>query len=414
MKVCTIAFVAFGAACAVAVAGCTQRSSTATGGTSGATIKIGVDFPLSGADATDGQPAANGVRLAVADANQAHLVPGFSIEADVLDDAVNGVHDPNQGAKNLQSFASDAAVLGVVGPFNSNVARAEIPLANSYGLALVSPANTNPDLTKGPTALALRRDHPNSITYFRVCTTDDIQGPAGAVYAYNRLKARKAYVIDDNETYGKGIADQWAAEFAKLGGTVLGHDHITTGQQDFHALLTKVASTHPDLVYYGGTFSTGGGLVRKQMPDAGLGNIPYAGGDGIKDQDFLDVVGAAADNSYATVAAPDATKIPAAQEFLKEYQATFHTPIGAYSASSYVAAMAIIHAIALAVKADGGKAPTRGQVLAYLRNTKNLPSIIGTFSFDANGDTTNRIISIWEAMNGQWVFKTQSSYAATK
>jgi len=410
-----LASVAFGAAFAIAITGCSRSSSTSSSGPSGgATIKIGVDFPLSGADATDGQPAANGVRLAVADANRANAVPGFTLEANVLDDAVNGVHDPNQGAKNIQSFASDASVLGVVGPFNSNVARAEIPLSNSYGLALVSPANTNPDLTKGPAALALRRDHPNSITYFRVCTTDDIQGPAGAVFAYKTLKARRAYVIDDDETYGKGIADQWAAQFAKLGGTILGHDHITTGQQDFHALLTKVASTHPDIVYYGGTFSTGGGLVRKQMPDAGIGNIPYAGGDGIKDQDFIDVVGSAANDSYATVAAPDATKIPAAQEFLKEYQATYHTPIGAYSASSYVAAMTIIHAIGLAVKANGGKQPSRHQVISYLRDTKDMPSIIGTFSFDANGDTTNRIISIWEAMNGQWVFKTQSSYAATK
>jgi len=305
MSIRMLASVAFGAAFAIAITGCSRSSSTSSSGPSGgATIKIGVDFPLSGADATDGQPAANGVRLAVADANRANAVPGFTLEANVLDDAVNGVHDPNQGAKNIQSFASDASVLGVVGPFNSNVARAEIPLSNSYGLALVSPANTNPDLTKGPAALALRRDHPNSITYFRVCTTDDIQGPAGAVFAYKTLKARRAYVIDDDETYGKGIADQWAAQFAKLGGMILGHDHITTGQQDFHALLTKVASTHPDIVYYGGTFSTGGGLVRKQMPDAGIGNIPYAGGDGIKDQDFIDVVGSAAtENDIARVLA---------------------------------------------------------------------------------------------------------------
>ncbi|HLN47571.1 MAG TPA: branched-chain amino acid ABC transporter substrate-binding protein, partial [Magnetospirillaceae bacterium] len=222
-------------------AGCTQQSSTSSTSTTGAgpagsVIKIGIDLPVSGADASIGVPTQYGAELAVKQANAKNAVPGFTFEADVLDDAVNGVHDPAQGAKNIESFGADPAVLGVIGPFNSNVARAEIPLSNSLLLALISPSNTNPTLTKGADALAMRKDHPDQIAYFRVCTTDDIQGPAGAAYAYTKLGARKAYVIDDNETYGKGVADQWEGAFKKLGGVSLGHDHITKGQQDFHAL----------------------------------------------------------------------------------------------------------------------------------------------------------------------------------
>jgi branched-chain amino acid transport system substrate-binding protein len=73
----------------------------------------------------------------------------------------------------------------------------------------------------------------------------------------------------------------------------------------------------------------------------------------------------------------------------------------------------LIHAIGEAVKANGGKAPTREQVLEQLRMTKDFPSVIGTFSFDQNGDTTNRIISFYEAVKDKWVFVTQQNFAGT-
>jgi branched-chain amino acid transport system substrate-binding protein len=409
----TSRFASLAAAAAVlaSIAGCSGGGGTGTGGN---VIKLGIDLPLSGADASIGVPTQYGAQLAVKQANARNAIPGFTIEADVLDDAVNGVHDPAQGAKNIQSFAADPAVVGVVGPFNSNVARAEIPLSNSLGLPLVSPSNTNPTLTKGPDALGMRKDHPDTITYFRVCTTDDIQGPAGATYEYNVLKARKAYIIDDNETYGKGVADQWEAQFRKLGGEVLGHDHITKGQHDFHALLTRVAGTHPDMVFFGGNSSTGGGEIRKQMPDSGMGSLLYAGADGISDDQFLKDAGATADNVYVTVASVNASKLPAAAQFLKDYQAEYKQAVGPYSANAYAAASAIIHAAAEAVKANGGTAPTREQVRAQLAKTKNFPSVIGPFSFDASGDTTNRIISFYEAVKDKWVFVTQQNFAVVK
>ena len=422
-RVASFAAVLF--ACIVGLSGCSQSSTSGTtsgssassANPSGATanvIKIGVDLPLSGADASDGVPTQNGVKLAVIDANKRNLVPGFTLQANILDDAVNGVHDPSQGVKNVQALANDAAVLGIVGPFNSNVAKAEIPQSNSMQIALVAPSTTNDTLTRGPEAAGLRRTHPDQITFFRVCATDSIQGPAGATYEYRTLKLRRAYVIDDNETYGKGVADEWAATFQKLGGTILGHDHITKGQQDFHALLTRAGANHPDVVFYGGTTSTGGGLVRKQMGDVGLGSVTFAGADGIRNDEFLKIAGSTANDVYATVASVNAATLPAAKSFLSDYQAQFNQPVGSYSAAGYASAMVLIQAITAATKANGGKMPTRDQVLAQLRNAKSFNSIMGTFSFDANGDTTNKIISIYEAVNDQWKFVTQQSFAGAQ
>ena len=127
----------------------------------GGTIKIGVDFPLSGADAADGQPAANGVILAVEQANKRGVPGGFKLETSVLDDAVQGKHDPAAGAQNVKTFIADSSVAAMIGPFNSNVATSEIPLTNDAGLVQISPSNTSDGLTVGDNAKKLREAHPD-------------------------------------------------------------------------------------------------------------------------------------------------------------------------------------------------------------------------------------------------------------
>jgi branched-chain amino acid transport system substrate-binding protein len=393
----------------VILGGC-GGSSGGSSGPSGNVIKIGSDLPVSGADASDGIPTQNGVQLAVEVANEQHLIPGFTLEANSLDDAVNGVHNPPQGQKNVQALASDPAVVGIVGPFNSNVAQAEIPTSNALGIALVAPSTTNPTLTKGPQSLELRSQHPDQITFFRVCATDDVQGPVGADYAAKTLHLRRAYIVDDNETYGKGIADQWAARFTSDGGTVLSHQHLTPGQTDFHALLTDTAAANPDVIFYGGTSATGGDQLRKQMSGTPLANVTMFGGDGIRNDEFLKIAGSTANDVYATVASVNAAKLPAAQAFLKKYQSVYHVPVGSYSAAGYVAAMVIINAAAAAVKANGGVMPSRADVLDQIRKAPRFDTIVGSFSFDKDGDPTSKIISIYEARGDVWDFLTQVKF----
>ena len=254
--------------------------STSSGTQGPKAVKIGVELPLSGGELPNGDPTLKGVQLAI-DQNP---VPGYTVTINKQDDAVNGVHNPNQGATNIQTLIGDSSVFAVVGPFNSNVAQAEIPKSNSAGLIQCSPANTNPGLTKGQTGLDLRKSNPTKIAYVRVATTDDIQGQAGADIAYNVAGAKSAYVVDDTETYGKGLADVFATSFAALGGTVVGHDGAGANQQsDFTALLTAAKAKNPAFVYFGGVTATGGGLLRKQMVDLGMGSIPFGGGDGISD-----------------------------------------------------------------------------------------------------------------------------------
>jgi branched-chain amino acid transport system substrate-binding protein len=380
----------------------TGSSTTSSGG--GSTVKIGIDLPVSGADASIGIPTQNGAVMAIEEANKAGFAGGkYKLEASLLDDAVQGKHDPAAGAQNVKTFIADPAVLAMIGPFNSNVAKSEIPLTNDAGLVQIAPSTTNDGLTIGDDAKKLRTAHPDVNTFFRVCTRDSRQGSTLAQVAAQRLGFKKAFIIDDNETYGKGLADVFEASFKQLGGTVLGHEHTTANQQDFKALLTKAKSLGPDVVFYGGTTSTGGGLVRKQMADAGLGKTPYLGGDGISDPEFLKVAGDAANGTYVTTAAPDATKLPSAKTFVAAYKARFNGDVGPYSANAYTAAKIEIAAIEKAISENGGKLPTRADVLKNVAATTNFDSPIGKIGFDADGDTTAPILTLFRVQGGKFV-----------
>jgi branched-chain amino acid transport system substrate-binding protein len=375
-----------------------QSSSGSASAVAGATvIKIGIDMPVSGADASTGIPTRNGAVQAIEEANHKGRPAGFTFAAYDLDDAVQGVHDPAQGAQNTRAFVSDDAVLAMIGPFNSSVARAEIPITNDAGLTQISPSATNPGLTKGSDAASLRTSHPDVNTFFRVCTTDDRQGAAGAQFAH-KLGLKKAFIVDDNETYGKGLADVFDAQFKSLGGTVLGHEHLTKGQTDYKALLTKAHALGPDVIFYGGTTATGGGLLRKQMRDGGMAATTYLGGDGISD---------AANGAYYTVAAPETSKLPSAAGFVAAYKKRWGVDVGPYSANAYAAANIEIAAIEKAIAAGGAKTPARADVLQNVAATQNFASPIGAIGFDKNGDTTNPILTVYKIANGKAVFVDQ-------
>ena len=111
--------------------------TTTTGGAKGE-IDIASDLPTSGADASSGLPTQYGAAFAV---SQKGSIQGYTLKFVPLDDAVNGVHNPTKGAQNVNQFISNKLILGMVGPFNSGVAAAEIPIANQAPLAMISPSN---------------------------------------------------------------------------------------------------------------------------------------------------------------------------------------------------------------------------------------------------------------------------------
>jgi len=400
------------AAAAIVVAACGGSG----GGGIGKALKVGITLPLSGSSLASAGPARDGALLAIKEAK----IDGYTLEPVVLDHAVNGVHDPQQGAKDMTTLVSEPAVVGVVGPFNSSVAKVQIPISNEAGLLQCSPANTNPDLTKGDKGKELRAKNPDKINYVRVATTDDIQGPAVAQYGVNVLGLKKVAIVDDTETYGKGIADAFAAEWTKLGGEVVGREGAPKGTTDYTAILTKFKDAGPEAVFYGGVTATGGGLVRKQMPQVGLGDLVYLGGDGIQDGpgtaenagSFISVAGEAAANSFSSVAA--IAEYPGKADFDAKYLKEYGVAAGAYSASGYACAQVVIDAIkAAAAKGDITREAVR---VAGTDPATTFETVLGPVKFDAVGDTSQKIISLYKVDlaaadgKGDWAFDKQVDY----
>src|SRR5579859_4962363 len=276
------------------LAACGSGTSTSTQGT--VTIKIGSDFPTSLKDQTAGKPAENGVRYAVDQANSSNFLPGYNFVIDAKDDVsgTTGTHDQTVGQNNVNALIGDAQVAGIVGPLNSSVAQAEMPIANKAGIALISPSNSNDCLTRetpasecGGTNSRLAALRPTGkVTYFRTATVDENQGKALAVLAYKEKHYKTAYVIDDTEAYGAGLAGNFITFFQGFGGTVIDHKSIAN-TSSYEDVLTAAASTHPDVLFFGGNDSTGGITIREQMATTpGMQNVPFLAGDGNKTLGF--------------------------------------------------------------------------------------------------------------------------------
>ena len=389
----------------IAVTGCGKGGS---GASTDKVIFIGGDFATSGADASAGIPTKDGALLAIEQEAKIGLPGGYALRALIEDDTVNGIHDAGQGVRNIQYLLQDPRVLAIVGPQNSSVARAEIPIANQAGIALVSPSSTSIGLTDDASGAAtLRRANPKFHAFFRTVLRDDLQGSAEAAFAIDDLHKRRAYVIDDNESYGRGIADVFARSFQRLGGVIVERAHLTTGQQDFIPLLTRVQGTNPDLVYYGGVVSTGGGLLRRQMVKLGI-KTTFMGGDGIKEEGFVMAAGPAADGAYCSDGAPNLAVMPSAAQFLKDFATRFpEQPVGTYSANAYVAAQVTAEAIRHLMEHNGGVPPRRDQVARAIASSVTPDTPLGSVAFDRNGDVTTPVVSIWTIRNGQYVFIAQ-------
>jgi len=387
------------AAVAILAAACSGSSSSAAG----KTLTIGISFPLNGASLASAGPARDGALLAIKEAK----IDGYTLKAKVLDHAINGQKNPDQGAADMLTFVGDESVVAVVGPFNSAVALAQIPVSSEAGLLQCSPSNTNPDLTKGDAGAALRSGR--AVNYVRLATTDDLQGPAVAVYAKEN-GAKKIYILDSTDAYGKGIADAFETKFKADGGTVVGRQGLPASTTDFSAAATAAKKAGADSIFYGGVTSDGAPLFRNALAQAGLGALPFYGGDGIYDGvgdgSYVKTAGMNAENSFASQAAIET--IPGRDAFNTKFKAEFGHDAEGYAAAGYACAQIIVEGIKAAV--TGGTVTRETVRAAVVDKGTSFETVLGPVTFDAVGDTSQHIISLYKVVNGAWVFDKQIDY----
>ena len=400
---------------AVAFSACNQPG--ASGGTSKGTVKFAIELPLQGSEKAASDPIINGIKLAVKQAGGA--AGGYTIEipqSAVFDDALNGAHDAQTGANNMSKIVADESIVAVIGPLNSNVGLAQIPISNAAGLPHCSPANTNPDLTKGAPALQIRTK-PNN--YIRVVTTDDVQGPAAAQFIYETLGKKSVYIIDDTETFGKGVADAFETDFKARGGTVTKRDAAPKTTQDYVSIMTAAKSGNPEAIYFGGVTATGGARILLAAAQVGMGDVPYVGPDGINDgsaatQDsFLNLAGDAAKNSFSSLAGIGTFE--GKDKFDADYKAEFGIDATGYAAQGYTCAQILIDALGRAGATNPAdmKALREALRVAMIDTTHTYKTVQGDITFTAEGDTSQRIVSLYtfDPATKDWKFHSQVDYA---
>lgn len=381
---------------ALALSACGNKKENGSSG-GNKTLTIGVVAPLSGDLSAVGNGIKNGVDLAIKQANAAKTIKGVTLVMDAQDDTAKA----DVGAQVAAKLVAESSVVGVVGPLNSSVAKSVAPVMAQADLALISPSNSGVDLT-GRDALAAGKTQVRPYkSYFRVCATDDIQGPFGADYAVKDLGKKKIAIVHDKKAYGQGLATAFAAQAKKDGATVLPTETINPGDKDFSALITKLKSESPDYLFYGGEYPEAS-LITKQMKAAGL-NIPLAGGDGVDAADYIKIAGSAANGDYATALGAPTDKLDSAKQFLADYKAAgYSDPADPYGAAAFDAANAIIKALAKSYGEGKSGQALRDEIVKEVQDS-DFAGVTGQISFDQFGDTNNKVLTVYKVENGAFV-----------
>lgn len=341
----------------------------------------------------------NAVNLALEQRN--NRAGGFDVVLKVLDDGdVTGNWVEENERSNALVAVSDPTTVAFLGPLNTGAAKISMPILNQAGIVQMSPSNTWPGLTKSgflPNEPGIF--YPTGIQhYVRVAPTDDLQGPAGALWAFE-LGFKSAYVVNDNDAYGIGIANLFERKARNIGISIVGSKSITPDTTQYQAVGDEIIASGAELVYYGGITPNGGPELLKYLREKGS-TAAFMGPDGIFEQDFIDRAGSASEGVFITAigAPPEEVKSPTAIAFLTTYKERFNSDPDVFGALTYDATIALLDAIDRADSSD------RAAILREVKAIRSQPGVFGTWGFDKNGDTTLTLMSGNIIVNGSFTF----------
>ncbi|HUZ89855.1 MAG TPA: branched-chain amino acid ABC transporter substrate-binding protein [Candidatus Acidoferrales bacterium] len=397
--------------------GCGPGAVTATNG-GGATIVIGADLPLSGADPSLGPATLDGIRFAL---QQRGSLDGFTVAVQPMDDAVNQQPDPSKGVLNLLAMSGQPGLVAVIGPLTSSLAQAEIPASNPTHLALVSPSAAGPCLTQnlpnclqdyGYSPALLRPSGENN--FFRLSGPDNWQGPAMADFARSTLHLSRVAVWDDQEAFGKMLAGTFSTQWVKNGGQVVSHQsYDPTAPGGLDSLLADAKSTGAQAIYLGANSSARVCAAAGQQ--SVLPGVYWLGASAITDDACATQASKApSGHLLATLGYEDPAQLPAQRGLLQAYRRQFPQAqdLGPYTFAAYDATNLIIAAIERVLNANSNRLPSPAQVLTAIAQTKNFRGLGASLGFAPNGDLTRPIFQIEQlraraGVTARWSFRQQ-------
>ncbi len=345
-------------------------------------IKIGVFEPMTGANAAGGELEVEGIKLA----NQLYpTVLGKKIELVIADNKSDKVEAATAAARLVEKDK----VVAIIGSWGSSLSMAAGDIVKNAKVPAVGASCTNPLVTQ---------DNPY---YFRVCFIDPFQGTVMANYAFSKLKAKKAAIVQEvSNDYAVGLASFFTQNFKKLtkdNNCIVAVANYNTGDQDFSAQLTNIKAKNPEVIFAPGNF-TESALVISQARKLGI-TCPIIGGDTWETQEFLDIGKKDVEGIvFSTFFATEKPITSESKVFLDAYRkANKDKDPAAVTALGYDAYLVIRAAIARAKTTEGPK--LRNAINA----TKDFPGAAGTITFDENRNAVKSAV-IKTVKNGKFVY----------
>ncbi|MEA2299958.1 MAG: branched-chain amino acid transport system substrate-binding protein [Solirubrobacteraceae bacterium] len=382
------------AATGVAACGSSSSKSTSSNASTGGanTVDVYSSLPLQGASSAQTMPMVNGIKLALDQA--ANKAGQFTVNYVSLDDstAQAGKWDASQVNANARKVAQDSKAVYYIGDFNSGASKLSIPILNSPGIAQVSPANTYVGLTTNEPGSAPGEPgiyYPNGKrNYLRIVPRDKIQA-AALLKTMKSDGCTKAAVANDKDTYGQGLAALLELQKGTYGITITSNTGIDPKQPNFRTYAQTIKAQGADCFVFSGIVANGGVQITKDVA-AALPNAKIYGPDGMCTNTWTNPAKGGVPlsidkNIQCTVATLDLKAYPGGKTFLAAYKAKYgDANPDPYAIYGYEAMKLGLDTIA----GLGAKGNDKSGVLAALFATKARSSVLGTYGFDKNGDTT--------------------------
>lgn len=404
---------------ALAAVGCSSSSSSSSGATGGSSsaasggnvVDVYSSLPMQGGSSAQTIPLVNGIKLALAQAN--NKAGQFTVNYKELDDstAAAGKWDPGQTQANAKQAATDPKAVYYIGEFNSGASEVSIPILNQGGIPQVSPANTYVGLTTslpGSAAGEPTKYYPTGTrTYLRIVPIDSIQGAADLM-AMKQAGCTKVAVANDKEAYGSGLATLLGLEKGFYGVNIISNTGIDPTAGNFRTYAQTVKASGADCFFFAGIVSNGAVQITKDI-NAAIPTAKIFGGDGVCTDSYTAAskggVPATIDPLLeCTVATLNLASYPGGKDFLAAYKAKYGSAEpDPYAIYGYEAMKLGLDTIAK-LGADGNN---KAKVLAALFATTARSSVLGTYGFDKNGDTTLKSYGLYKVgSDGEPTFST--------
>jgi branched-chain amino acid transport system substrate-binding protein len=366
-------------------------------------VKIVSSLPRTGSAKELTLQIVNAIKMAIADF-QKELPVAVSYED--WDDATPklGQWDKEAEIANAEKAVADKSVLAYIGPYNSGAARESIPILNKAGLIQITPTASWPGLTKnvpGADPDEPERYRPaKRITFCRTCPHDGSQAPLSVDFVADELKVKSVYIVDDKELYGHSIATAFKQTCQARKITVHGHDNLNATVSDFKATLKKIKEKEPELIYLGSTTYSGAPRFAKALHSEKI-SVPLLLPDGCYEDAFVKAVGEKIFDElkcFVTIGgiSPSRMKDRGA-EFVKRYKEQHKVDANPYALYGYDAAAVVLEAFRKVGKND------REAIRKAVTTTKDFDKgVLGKWSFDADGDTTQQALTITTIEKGKF------------